>query len=480
MKKNMIKTGLFSTLVLLGGCSGSSSEGISQQVENQKQRLNFLFIAIDDLRPELGAYGESRIHSPNIDQLAAGAVRFDRAYCNIAVCGASRASILTGTRPTRNTWINYYDAITEMRPDVKTLGHIFRENGWHTIHNGKVMHHAGDASGSWDEEWWSETSGSWRDYEDPENIHKDTALSLYPSYEALDVDDNVYRDGKIADKTIADLKKLKESGDPFFLAAGFLKPHLPFNAPKKYWELYDSADIVLPQNTKMPQNTPEVAMHNWGELRQYEGIPAEGPLTDEMAHKLKHGYYACVSYTDAQVGKVLRALEELDMAENTVVVLWGDHGWNLREHGLWCKHCNFETALQVPLIIRAPQLDMVNATSAITEFVDVYPTLCEMAGIPIPAHAEGKSLVPVITGEAEEVDGLAICRWKEGYTIIKEHYAYTEWLDSSDNTYASMLFDHAADPDENFNIAHKPENKELKETLSRELKENLGENFDRY
>jgi arylsulfatase A-like enzyme len=196
-----------------------------------------------------------------------------------------------------------------------------------------------------------------------------------------------------------------------------------------------------------------------------------------MAHTLKHGYYACVSYTDAQIGKILDALDRLGLSENTIVVLWGDHGWNLREHGLWCKHCNFETSLHTPLIMRIPGLDQGQTMDAITEYVDIYPTLCDLAGIDIPEHAEGNSLLPVLKGEAENTDGIAFCRWRNGYTLIKDQYFYTEWWNENDSTYARMLYDHEKDPEENVNIAERPENAELIKELSRELKAAKGENF---
>ncbi len=462
------------SLSMIMGCSDnkSTAEGSEQSPPN------ILFIAVDDLRPELGIYGVSAIQSPNIDRLAKSGFVFTRSYCNIPVCGASRASLLTGTRPTRNTWITFHDTISAMRPGVPTLGMHFQENGYHTIHNGKIMHHPGDAAGSWSEEWWPSTRGSWRDYVDPANVEMDKKDNRGPAWERLPVADTSYKDGKIAEKTIADLKKLKESGEPFFLAAGFFKPHLPFNAPEKYWDLYDSTDIVLPDNNYQPKNTPNEAMHNWGELRSYYGIPSKGPLSDKMAHTLKHGYYACVSYTDAQIGKVLDALDELGLADNTIVILWGDHGWNLREHGLWCKHCNFETSLHTPLIMRIPGMKGNQTLDAVTEYVDIYPTLCELTSIEIPGHAEGNSLVPLLTGDAKDTDGIVFCRWFNGYTLIKDQYFYTEWWNEADSTYTRMLYDHNTDPDENLNISGLPENSALVEELSRQLKAARGENFD--
>lgn len=460
---------------LLVSCNTDSKKESGKDVHP-----NILFIAVDDLRPELGTYGVKPVRSPNIDRLAAEGLQFNRAYCNIPVCGASRASILTGTRPTRNTWITYHDTIRDMRPDAKTLGKWFRENGYYTIHNSKVMHHPGDAPGSWNEEWWPESIASWRDYVGEENLALEREHGRGPAFERLEVPDTAYKDGKTAAKAIRDLEKLKKTGKPFFLATGFVKPHLPFNAPEKYWALYDSSDIVLPQNTSKPENAPGRAMHNWGELRSYYGIPGEGPLSGEMAHKLKHGYYACVSYTDAQVGKILDALEELELAANTIVVLWGDHGWNLREHGLWCKHCNFETSLHAPLIMKGPGIPRGKTTGAITEFVDIYPTLCEMAGLKIPEQAGGNSLLPLISGETGQTDGIAVCRWKDGYTIIRDSYFYTAWMGENDSIYTRMLYDHRYDPNENRNISVNQEHEPLMKELYQVLLEQRGEHFDLY
>lgn len=475
ISKTIIYAGSF-LLLSANSCKNQKSDAGNKEQEP----LNVLFIMVDDLRPELGCYGNDVIHSPNIDKLASEGVVFNRAYCNIPVCGASRASLLTGTRPRRNSFLSYKTTISGDRPGIPTLGKHFRENGYHTIHNGKVMHHKNDAKGSWNEEWWPEsnTDVTWRDYADPENINIErTGERGYP-YEKIDVPDTTYKDGKLAKKTIQDLIKLKETGKPFFLASGFFKPHLPFNAPEKYWDLYNPDDIKLPPNDYKPENAPEEAMHNWGELRQYYNIPEKGSLNDNLAHKLKHGYYACVSYIDAQIGMVLSALDSLGMRENTAVVLIGDHGWNIREHGLWCKHCNFNTSLRTPLIYRGPGAAKGEKTNAITELVDIYPTLCKLTGIPIPGHTEGNSFHHVLNTPDKSIDGIAVARWRKGYTLIRDQYFYTEWFNDRDSTFARMLYDHQIDPGENTNIAGLEENKELVKKLSKQLYQNLGEKFD--
>jgi iduronate 2-sulfatase len=337
-------------------------------------RPNVLFIAVDDLRPELGCYGKDRIESPHIDHLAAQGTRLDRSYCNIPVCGASRASLMTGLRPARNRFLTYLSRADEEAPGIVTLPGHFHNHGYHTISNGKIFHHDDDDSLSWEEIWHPvSNSPSWRDYALDENILRDTSDRFRgPPFERARVSDTTYKDGKIAEKTIADLRKLKETGQPFFLATGFYKPHLPFNAPEKYWALYDGKS-PCPKTTirrKMPPKNRSTISGSCGPMPE---SPRTGPVSDEMAERLIHGYYACVSYTDAQVGKILEALKELKLDRSTLVILWGDHGWNLREHGLWCKHCNFETSLHTPLIVKVPGKRQVVASDQVVEYVDIYP-----------------------------------------------------------------------------------------------------------
>ena len=303
----------------------------------------------------------------------------------------------------------------------------------------------------------------------------DSTVRGYP-YEKADVQDTAYFDGKTAQKAINDLKKLKEQGSPFFLAIGFLKPHLPFNAPSRYWEMYDAKNVSLPANYFRPETTPAEAFHNFGELRQYAGVPKEGPVSDEMAHKLIHGYYACVSYTDAQIGKLLKALEELGLDENTIVVLWGDHGWNLGDHQMWCKHCNFESSLHVPLMIKVPGKTNGMHTSAIAEYIDVYPTLSELAGLHTPEHTDGESFVPLMNGKPRIKD-YAIAKYFDGVTIVKDNFFYTEWLDEQDQVKARMLFDHSTDPLELDNLAEKTEYRETVQELSQLLHDQWGDDF---
>ena len=448
------------------------------QDRSQPRRPNVLFIVVDDLRPQLGCYGRTQTLSPNIDGLAASGVTFTRAFCQIPVCGASRASLLKGARPTRERFINYYSWACKDMPEAVSLPAHFKQCGYATSSVGKVYHHNEDETESWSVAPWRPTGdwfGNWRSYVSEESREilkrrrdagKEDARG--PAYEAADVADNAYPDGCVADKAIDELRRLSKGEEPFFLAAGFFKPHLPFNAPLKYWEMYDREKVALAPNPDRPEGAPDAAMHNWGELRQYFDIPAEGPLTDEMARTLVHGYYACVSYTDAQIGKVLAELDALGLGDDTIVVFWGDHGWQLGEHGLWCKHCNFMTSLNAPLIVRAPGKLRGATSGRLAEFVDVYPTLCDLAGLEMPPHLEGRSLVPLLDDANVPWRRAAFSRYQKADTVATERHVYTEYTDGGEML-GRMLYDHDADPDENVNIAGASENEkvvaELRETL---------------
>lgn len=400
---------------------------------------------------------------------------FSRAYCNIPVCGASRASLLTGARPTRHRFVSYNTMKDVDMPDAVSLPMHFRKNGYVTISNGKVYHHEKDDSLSWNELW--RPGGNIRDYQTQENkILNERSGERGKPYEIGDVDDDAYWDGRIAEKGIDDLRKLKNSEQPFFLALGFMKPHLPFNAPKKYWEIYDRDSISLPKSYIQPETTPDEAFHNFGELRNYATVPESGPVNYNMALQLIHGYYASVSYVDAQIGRVLDELEELNLTDNTIVVVWGDHGYLLGDHKLWCKHSTFEKALHAPLLIKIPGTTQGKATNAIVEFIDVYPTLCDLADVNKPQHLEGESLVSLIRGKEREKD-YAVAKYQDGVALIKENLFYTEWTDDNGEFYERMLFDHERDPMELNNLAEKPEFSELVNELSKELRESWGKHF---
>ena len=463
---------ILTTIVLVSMLTACKDIKTNETISENK-KPNILFIAVDDLRPELNFYGANHIKSPNLDKLAGESLVFNRAYCNVPVCGASRASLLTGMRPTRNRFITARTSKDIEVPNVSSLPFLLKQNGYKTISNGKIYHHNNDDAKAWDEIW--QADGLWS-YALPESqeIRRNTQRGL--PFEAAEVHDSVYRDGKLALKVIKDLNKLKASNQPFFLTMGLMKPHLPFTAPQKYWDLYDREDIELPESYVQPATTPKQAFHNYGELRNYENIPKKGDLPDDLAKELIHGYYACVSYIDAQIGLVLDELKRLELEDDTIVILWGDHGWNLGDHKLWCKHVTFETALRTPLIIKVPGKTKGEKTDAITEYIDIYPSLAELVGLEVPKTVEGKSFVPILNGEKSEKNW-AVSKFKDAVTLIKGDLFYTEWTDDKGVAYASMLFDHKTDPLELDNLAEKPENIELVNDLSVELREKWGKDF---
>ncbi|MFC1607472.1 sulfatase [Candidatus Latescibacterota bacterium] len=461
--------------------SGSNPETCS--AVTLKKKPNILFIPVDDLRPQLGCYGHTQMFSPNIDRLASEGILFSRTYCQVPVCGASRASLLTGIRPTRHRFIDYYTTVDEDMPGAITLPRYLRDNGYYTISNGKVYHSLRDDRDGWSEKPWR-PRGQWAGRGYLTDANKRIALDKNyggrgPAFEVADVPDNAYQDGMIADKTIEDLQRLAKNDTPFFLAAGFMKPHLPFNAPKRYWDLYKSENIDLTNNPFRPEGAPDAALHNWGELRNYVDIPKEGPLSDNVARTLIHGYYACVSYTDAQIGRILAELGNLGLRDNTIVVLWGDHGWQLGEHGLWCKHSTFELALHSPMIVSAPGFSGGKTTRALTEFVDIFPTLCELCSLSVPDFLQGTSFVPLMNDPGRAWKKAAFSRYHNGDSIRTDRYRYTEWkreitrvtYSPDIKKYARMLYDHEIDPHENINIAERPENRGLVAELAQMLED---------
>ena len=443
--------------------------------EATKQPMNVLFIAVDDLRPELSCYGQSMIKSPNIDKLASQGTLFENAYCNVPVCGASRASLLTGLRPLRDRFVDYDARIDKAAPKAKTIASHFQKNGYTTLSIGKISHFPDDRKEDYSKDPWRPDyhsgASNWRNYNSEENlkIADEQPNGAGLPYDAADVPDNEYFDGMTAERAISELKQLKSSGKPFYMGLGFLKPHLPFTAPQKYWDLYEEDKVNLPYNYFKPEDAPNAAMHSFGELRSYYGIPESGPVSDEMAKKLIHGYYACVSYTDAQIGKVLTALDEMGLAENTVVVLWGDHGWQLGEHALWCKHSNFKTSLKVPLMVRAPGKKAGQRASGMVELMDLFPTLCELTGTKTPKKLHGQSFVPLLDNPNGKGKDQIFCQWKHGATILTDQFAYTEYSNDSGNVYGKMLYDHKKDPDENKNVIDYSEYGDVVSDLSERL-----------
>ena len=424
----------------------------------QGKPYNVLFIAIDDLRPLLGCYGYSEMHTPNIDTLAGRGTLFNRAYCQFPVCNPSRASVLTGLRPDTvgvpDNFANFRDTV----PEAVTLPQHFKAHGYHTRSVGKITH---GPNALLDPHSWS--APIWREFWKPVN------KATNPSWQALDVADNELEDGRIADAAVGVLREIKDR--KFFLAVGFNKPHLPFYAPSKYFDLYPPQTFSVPVDSSLPQDAPNIASNPKG-LKGYQDISKYPPFDDEKTLELIRAYAATTSYMDAQVGHVLKQLDTLGLTENTVVVLWGDHGFHLGEHGLWRKNTLFEDSVRSPLIVSVPGQTSANAkTDALVELIDIYPTLCDVCQLPIP-QLEGISLMPVIEQPTRPWKTAAFSQLARGsnihgYSIRTQRYRYTEW--GQNGSRGVELYDYEANPDETVNIAGLPENAELVAHLSERL-----------
>ena len=438
------------------------------------RKPNILFIAVDDLRPELACYGRDYIKSPNIDRIARQGMTFNRAYCQQAVCSPSRSSLLTGTRPdTTKVW----DLVTHFRdalPNVISLPQNFKQNGYFVQGMGKIYHPGFDDERCWSVPWQTPQAPTYAKLKTADVPDEDKPKSKGgPAFESADVPDNFFKDGMVADLAVKTLREISKKTEPFFFAVGFAKPHLPFVSPKKYWDLYDPAKIKLAPNPFRPKGAPDYALTNSNEVRNYTGVPAEGPFPDTLARQLKHGYYAAVSYTDAQVGKVLDELDRLDLRKNTIIVLWGDHGWKLGEHGEWAKHSNVENDTNAPLLLSVPGMKNAGAhTNALVEFVDIYPTLSELAGIPLPGHLEGTSFKPLLDNPKRSWKPAAFSQYprgqaRMGYSMRTDRYRFTVWVGRQDHSRidAIELYDHIADPQEDTNIANLPANADLVKRL---------------
>lgn len=471
---------------VLVGCAVTIPTSLLQaKQEDKKKPVNVLMILVDDLKPNLGCYGDPVALSPNIDKLAESGVRFNNAYCNQAVSVASRYNLMTGLR---STTTGLYDFGREMRnvlPDAVTLSQYFMKAGYHAEAIGKVYHEGhGNVN---DVASWSiphhkdklieyivpESTGGMLTREEAyfENtkmhfpdLPPNHELPRGAAWESPDVLDEAYADGRIARHTINRLRELKKQPDkPFFLAVGFVRPHLPFSVPKKYWDLYDPATLPMPQYEKDPEGAPKVATKRGGEIDQFEPIPAgKYVYEDTLTRKLIHGYYASMSYMDAQVGKVMDELKRLNMLDNLVIVFWGDHGWHLGDHGYWTKHTNFEEANHIPLIMVAPGVAKPNtSTEQLAETVDIYPTLTELAGLGKPEvlqGIDGLSMVPVLKNVSKKIRDHAYHAFPRGKylgrAIRTERYRLVEWKNKDDASDVKFeLYDYKLDPLETKNIA---------------------------
>ncbi|MEP3481398.1 MAG: sulfatase [Fuerstiella sp.] len=498
----------------------------SMAIVNAADKPNILFIAVDDLRPELGCYGSPIAVTPHLDKLAEQGLLFHRAYCQQAICRPSRASLMTGARPETTGLFHNYVSLRELQPNILTLPQHFIANGYETAYCGKIFHNGDTDEGT----SWSRKPVKWikgikkpaGPYALPENnkMKADNmkamrakygeaarqGLAAGPAYEKADVPDTAYHDGYNTQLAIATMKEMAAADKPFFLGMGYKLPHLNWCAPSKYWNLYDRAKIPMATETSAPQNGAAMGLHASFELRTRAGIPKNGPLGIELSRTLKHAYLASTSYVDAQIGLMIQALEEAGIRDNSIIVVWGDHGWHLGDMGVWGKATNYEIATRVPLMIWTPNSQVRGAkTDALVELVDIYPTLCELAEVPLPKHLEGHSFVPLLNkpdqawkkaafsqypnpalrewaanplsaGMREtwfgplikEVEGRIIEQqgdaWDRelfeehlmGYTMRTNRYRLVVWRDHRDLTAAPIyteVFDHQTDPQETKNIA---------------------------
>ena len=468
----MKKIFLFITILLLINACESEKSTWSTLTPN------ILFISVDDLRPELGINGNRVVKSPNIDQLAREGSFFSRHYVQVPTCGASRYSLMTGLRPRKRIHIDnrvFYREMAnkneEQRPE--SFVHHFKRNGYNTVGIGKLSHSVDglvygyeekpsdvkEMPHSWDRFVFN--PGKWKTgwnaffaYANGEN--RQSLKGQVKPYESADVTDEGYPDGLILKSAVKELRKLKAQQKPFLLGVGFFKPHLPFNAPKKYWDLYDRSSIPIASDPFIPQNVHPNSVGKMGEFYNYklsdEKPTLDRPISDEYARKLIHGYYASVSYIDHLVGELLMELKSLELDKETIVVLWGDHGWHLGNDRKWGKHSLFERSLKSALIVKIPGLNHASKEiNTIVETVDLYPTLLDFCGIAKPYELDGKSLVELIQTGKSNHPNQAFGFWKNGVSLKTDRYRVTKFFREEEPKIE--LYDHLLDPEENVNIA---------------------------
>lgn len=459
---------------------------------------NVLMLLVDDLKPALGCYGDPHAKTPHLDKLAARGMRFDLAYCNQAVCAPSRFTLMLGAHSTATGLYGLGSRVRRSYPDAVTLPQHFAKHGYRTESLGKIFHIGHGNQGDPKAFSVPHFPDKVIEYLDPEStdggkltreeayftnqqLNRIRSLPRGAAYEWPVAKDDDYADGRVANEAIKRLQAASKRDAPFFMAVGFVRPHLPFSAPKRYWDMHDPAKFSLPKFEDLPKDSPKIAGKRAGEIAMYKPVPKKNEdYTPELKRTLIHGYYASTSYVDAQIGKVVAELDRLDLAKNTIIVLWGDHGFHLGDLGIWTKHTNYEQANRIPIMMVAPGVTKPGSTTKqLAESVDIYPTLAELAGLPAPSGPQpitGKSLVPVLKDASKRVRDHAFhCYPRRGGTmgraIRTERYRMVEWRKphAPHETAEYELYDYQSDPLERANLAAKqPEVlKKLKKILAR-------------
>jgi arylsulfatase A-like enzyme len=456
------------------------------------EKPNVLFLVSDDMRPQLGCYGDKLVKSPNLDRLASRGLVFQRAFCQQALCSPSRISLLTGRHPWTTRIYQIGPFLRETMPDVVTLPQHFKNHGYFTRSLGKVYHVGIDDPPSWSMPPWHSkaprlgpegraavakyVAGLKTTGKKPPAKGKGMTFYAGPAFEAPDVADGDLLDGDTARAAIGALRELAaKPQQPFFLAVGFANPHVPWVAPKKYWDLYRDEDIPLPSNQFVPKNAPVFAAKSGDDFYWYGNVPADRKITPEFGRQCLHGYLAAISYVDTCIGRVLDELDRLGLRGKTIVVFWGDHGYYMGEHGWWGgKHNNYEGATRAPLLIAVPGQKTAGASCpALVEFVDIYPSLTELCGLPPSSGVEGTSFVPLLADPKRSWKKAAFSEYPkgryQGTAMRTGRYRYVEWKDNRGDIVARELYDHQTDPQENEDIADRPEGKAVLEELARQL-----------
>jgi arylsulfatase A-like enzyme len=531
MKNSLFITTLISFVVLIS-CNAQKSTPSSTAEDllatSNEGKKNILFIAVDDLKPLLSNYGETQMVTPNFDRLAKMGMTFTNAHVQQAVCGPSRASVMTGTFPDRTKVWDLHTDFRESAPDLISMPEYLISQGFETFATGKIYHKGSTSPGHDGKSWsipyreiknFNKLTGTpaLNTYQNPESKKRIEELMteaeakgikkfgkkrkyvidrFRPSTESADVPDDAYLAGNYTRVTLEQIEAMSKSDKPYFIAVGYQKPHLPFVAPKKYWDLYNREEIKLAKFQKISEGTPLFAFHSFGELRAYSDIDDNldiGDVIDENKQReLIHGYMACISYIDAQIGVLLDKLESTGTIDDTIIVLWGDHGWHLGDHTEWCKHSNFEQATRIPFMFAGPSVEKNSQSHQPVNLVDLFPTVFELAGVPIPKQVDGKSLFPLMDNNDKtsiEMD-YAISQYprgkRMGYSLRTDRYRYTEWHNNDFRSYtpydnknleARELYDYEKDPLETKNLVNDPKYSKVVEQLQQKIRTHLDNQF---